>query len=92
MVDDAAIDGVAQRWWQLHGSDPKAALGLAGIAIKAGAELTEAAVTDHCATKLARFKRPRLVRFVDDFPKTAIGKIQKTVLKNQYWEETGRKI
>ena len=31
-VDDAAIDGVAQRWWQLHGSDPKAALGLALVA------------------------------------------------------------
>jgi acyl transferase domain-containing protein/3-hydroxymyristoyl/3-hydroxydecanoyl-(acyl carrier protein) dehydratase len=32
VVDDAAIDGVAQRWWQLHGSDPKAALGLALVA------------------------------------------------------------
>ena len=32
VVDDAAIDGAAQRWWQLHGSDPKAALGLALVA------------------------------------------------------------
>jgi len=31
-IDDAAIDGVAQRWWQLHGSDHKAALGLALVA------------------------------------------------------------
>jgi len=31
-IDAAAIDGVAQRWWQLHGSDPKAVLGLALVA------------------------------------------------------------
>ena len=39
--------------------------------------------------KLARLKRPRLVKFVDGFPKTPIGKIQKNVLKEPYWE--GRK-
>ena len=44
------------------------------------------------AAGLARFKRPRLVKFVDDFPKTPIGKIQKTVLKEPYWQESEKKI
>ena len=30
------------------------------------------------------FKRPRLVKIVDDFPKTPIGKIQKNMLRDAY--------
>ena len=62
------------------------------IALKAGAKLSEAAVTAHCEQHLARFKRPRLVKFVTDFPKTPIGKIQKNVLKEPYWEKRAKKI
>jgi len=62
------------------------------IALKAGAALTEAEVTAHCEQHLARFKRPRLVKFVTDFPKTPIGKIQKNVLKAPYWEQRAKKI
>jgi acyl-CoA synthetase (AMP-forming)/AMP-acid ligase II len=62
------------------------------IALKAGALLSEAAVTAHCEQHLARFKRPRLVKFVTDFPKTPIGKIQKNVLKEPYWEKRAKKI
>ncbi len=42
-----------------------------------------------CEARLARLKRPRLVKFVDGFPKTPIGKIQKNVLKAPFW--LGRK-
>ncbi len=62
------------------------------IALKAGTTLSEAAVTAHCERHLARFKRPRLVKFVTDFPKTPIGKIQKNVLKEPYWEKRAKKI
>jgi acyl-CoA synthetase (AMP-forming)/AMP-acid ligase II len=62
------------------------------IALKAGATLTEAAVIAHCEQRLARFKRPRLVKFVADFPKTPIGKIQKNLLKEPYWEKRAKKI
>jgi acyl-CoA synthetase (AMP-forming)/AMP-acid ligase II len=62
------------------------------IALKAGAALSEAQVTAHCEQHLARFKRPRLVKFVTDFPKTPIGKIQNNVLKEPYWEQRAKKI
>ncbi|GAA4642621.1 class I adenylate-forming enzyme family protein [Gordonia humi] len=44
-----------------------------------GAELTEQQVVDHCKKHLARFKVPKLVRFLeaDDLPTTPTGKIQK---------------
>ena len=59
------------------------------VMLKPGAALTEAEVLAQCEAKLARLKRPRLIRFVDGFPKTPIGKIQKTVLKEPFWQ--GRK-
>ena len=59
------------------------------IALKAGATLAEAQVVARCEAKLARLKRPRLIRFVSEFPKTPIGKIQKNLLKEPYWQ--GRK-
>lgn len=59
------------------------------IQLKPGASLTEAEVVAQCEARLARLKRPRLVKFVDGFPKTPIGKIQKNVLKAPFWQ--GRK-
>ncbi len=59
------------------------------IALRSGASLTEEAVIAQCEARLARHKRPRLIKFVSDFPKTPIGKIQKNLLKEPYW--LGRK-
>ena len=59
------------------------------IQLKPGATLHEADVVARCEAQLARLKRPRLVRFVDSFPKTPIGKIQKNLLKAPFWQ--GRK-
>ena len=60
--------------------------------MKPGARATEDELIAHCASHLARFKRPRLIEFVTDFPKTPIGKIQKTVLKERYWQARQKKI
>ncbi len=62
------------------------------IQLRAGASATEDDIVAHCASRLARFKRPRLVKFVDGFPKTPIGKIQKNILKEPYWEGREKKI
>jgi acyl-CoA synthetase (AMP-forming)/AMP-acid ligase II len=62
------------------------------IALKAGAQTTVDEITAHCERRLARFKRPRLIKFVTDFPKTPIGKIQKTILKDPYWQDRTKKI
>jgi fatty-acyl-CoA synthase len=44
---------------------------------QAGSTLTEEAVREHCRASLAHFKIPRYVMFVDEFPMTVTGKIQK---------------
>jgi acyl-CoA synthetase (AMP-forming)/AMP-acid ligase II len=62
------------------------------VALKRGEQVSEDALVDHCATRLARFKRPRLVKLVDDFPKTPIGKIQKNLLRDPYWKDREKRI
>jgi benzoate-CoA ligase family protein len=42
---------------------------------------TEATLLDHCKTGLAPYKYPRWFNFVDDFPRTATGKIQRFKLR-----------
>ncbi|MDC1106569.1 AMP-binding protein [Prolixibacteraceae bacterium] len=52
------------------------------IKIKAGQLLTEADVHEYCRGKIARFKIPKYIFFVDTYPMTASGKIQKYKLKD----------
>lgn len=51
-------------------------------------QMTEQEVRDYCRGRIAHFKIPRYVKFVNDFPKTASGKIQKFTLRQQM-ESTG---
>ncbi|MDP2887852.1 MAG: AMP-binding protein [Bacteroidota bacterium] len=48
---------------------------------KTGHELTEEAVQEFCRGKIARYKIPQFIFFVDEFPMTASGKIQKYKLR-----------
>ncbi len=45
-------------------------------------EAIAAAVRDHCARRLARFKRPSRIEVVDELPKTVTGKVQKGRLRH----------
>ena len=80
-VAECAVFGIPDDKW---GEVPAAY-----IQLKPGQSLTEAQVIAQCEERLARLKRPRLIRFVTDFPKTAIGKIQKNLLREPHWQ--GRK-
>ncbi|XP_029680890.1 acyl-CoA synthetase family member 2, mitochondrial isoform X2 [Formica exsecta] len=46
-------------------------------------KMTKNELTDYCKGKIAHFKIPRYVHFVDEYPKTTSGKIQKFLLKKQ---------
>ena len=51
------------------------------IKLKNGHKLTQEEVQEFCRGKIARFKIPAHVLFVEDYPKTASGKIQKYKLR-----------
>lgn len=54
---------------------------LACIIIRPGMELTEEEVREFCQGKISRHKIPKYIQFVDDYPTTASGKVQKFKLK-----------
>lgn len=59
------------------------------VKCKAGCSLTEQALEDFCRANLAHFKVPRYVRFVDAFPQTVTGKIQKFKIRESMIAELG---
>jgi fatty-acyl-CoA synthase len=62
---------------------------LAWIKLKADATLTEGEVREFCRGKIAHFKVPQYVRFVENFPMTVTGKIQKFRIREQEIEARG---
>ncbi|KQC05101.1 MAG: AMP-binding protein [Methanoculleus sp. SDB] len=52
-----------------------------------GLELTDQEIRDWCTGKIARYKIPRYFKFVDEFPMTVSGKIQKFKMREAAIEE-----
>ena len=53
----------------------------AWIQLNAGHELSADEVKDYCRDKITHFKIPRYIDFVDEYPMTVTGKIQKFVMR-----------
>ena len=83
-VDSTVVIGVPDEQW---GEAVKAV-----VKRRLGAELTEEAIITAAKAALGSVKAPKSVDFVDDFPKTPLGKIDKKVLRAQYWQDAGRAI
>ena len=54
------------------------------VAPNAGVELTEQDILNHVADRLARYKQPKGVHFVEALPRNASGKVTKPDLRKQY--------
>jgi fatty-acyl-CoA synthase len=61
----------------------------AWIAIREGEVLTEEEVRAFCTGQIAHNKVPRYIKFVDSFPMTVTGKIQKFLIRDQMKQELG---
>jgi fatty-acyl-CoA synthase len=53
----------------------------AWIQLNAGRKLSADDVKDYCRDKITHFKIPRYIDFVDEYPMTVTGKIQKFVMR-----------
>ncbi|TAL86671.1 MAG: AMP-binding protein [Rhodanobacter sp.] len=53
----------------------------AWVRLRDGCRATEAEIQDYCRARLAHYKVPRHVRFVEDFPLTVTGKVQKYLMR-----------
>jgi fatty-acyl-CoA synthase len=60
---------------------------MAWIIPRAGADLSETDIKEFCQGQIARFKVPRYIKFVDAFPMTVTGKVQKFKMRQTAIEE-----
>ena len=79
-IEDIAVIGTPDETW--------GEVGYAFVILKPGADLTPEDVIGFCDGKLARYKWPKQVFFKGDFPRTALGKVRKHILKQEYMEKS----
>ena len=75
-IEEAAVIGVPDSDW---GQQPRAV-----VVLKNGQQASEDDIVEFCRSKLAGFKRPRSVIFVDELPRNQLGKLIKKDIREQY--------
>jgi long-chain acyl-CoA synthetase len=60
------------------------------IVTKDGETLTEEEVISYCKEKLAAYKVPKIIEFIDELPKSAVGKILRRKLKEMELQKHNR--
>ncbi len=83
-VMDVAVIGVPDDRW---GESVKAV-----VQLRDGATATPDELIAFCAERLAGFKKPRSVDFVEELPRDAAGKLLKRRIRERYWLGAGRQI
>lgn len=59
--------------------------GVTAIVVRAqNGDVTETAILSHLQSRLAKFKLPKKIIFVDDLSRNAMGKVQKAVMRQTY--------
>jgi len=74
-VDEVAVVGVPSEEW---GQTVKAF-----VVLRKGENSTEAELSEFCRSRLASFKRPETIQFIDALPKNQLGKILRKDLRTQ---------
>jgi acyl-CoA synthetase (AMP-forming)/AMP-acid ligase II len=83
-VMDVAVIGVPDDQW---GESVKAV-----VQLRPGAKTTAEELISFTAERLAGYKKPRSVDFVEELPRDAAGKLLKRRIREPYWAASGRRI
>jgi acyl-CoA synthetase (AMP-forming)/AMP-acid ligase II len=83
-VQDCAVIGVPDEKW---GEAVKAV-----IELNAGQSVTAEEIIALCKEKLGSVMAPKSVDFVASLPRSTVGKVLKKDLREQYWQDSGRKV
>ena len=75
-VAEVAVFGIDDDKW--------GEVGCAVVALKEGQKLTAEQIIDHLNGRLAKYKIPKSVVFVNQLPRNAAGKVLKTVLRQEH--------
>jgi long-chain acyl-CoA synthetase len=86
-VGDVAVFGIPNPEW---GEEVKAVVE-PRVGIKVDKKLEEELVR-YCNDKLAKFKVPRTIDFIEQMPRDPNGKLYKRKLRDPYWKDTKKNI
>ncbi len=75
-VEEATVIGVPSPEW---GQEPRAV-----VVLKKGEVTTPEEIIEYCRSRLAGFKRPRSVVFIDALPRNPMGKVLRKKLREEY--------
>ncbi|MDY6842976.1 MAG: long-chain-fatty-acid--CoA ligase [Thermodesulfobacteriota bacterium] len=78
-IEDVAVIGIQDEEW---GQEPHAI-----VVLKEGETATEGEIIAFCHDRLASFKQPRSVLFVDELPRSALGKLSRKELVEKYRQD-----
>jgi fatty-acyl-CoA synthase/long-chain acyl-CoA synthetase len=62
------------------------------VMVADGQTLDERTVIEYCRHRVAAYKRPKTVQFVDEIPLTPFGKPDKKALRSEHWAGETRQI
>lgn len=62
------------------------------VVLKAGQQTTEGQLIEFCKDRLASYKKPRSIEFLNTLPKNPTGKVVRRILREPYWQGRERKI
>ncbi len=78
-----ALDGVAESA-VIGVAHPDFGEGVVALVVKTKSELTEADILEPLKQRLANYKLPKRVLFVESLPRNTMGKVQKNLLRDSY--------
>jgi acyl-CoA synthetase (AMP-forming)/AMP-acid ligase II len=83
-VQESAVIGVPDEKWG------EAVKGI--VQLKPGKSISEEDLLDHVKARLGSVKTPKSLEFVDDLPRSPVGKVLKTELRKPYWDGKTRSV
>ena len=83
-VQNAAVIGIPhEKWGEMVAAE---------VELMANAEVTDAELIQHCKDLIGSMKSPKQVVFVDQLPRSPLGKILKRDIRQKYWREAERMV